>query len=114
MDGFNFSTSTISWTQEMENDGEKVLRAKCKKSCTFSTEIKRKRNEKGVKLGEGEETGRRKENKCEMHVENRWGRMGGLGLAMCSLSRSLDAARLGTARLNTANWFSTLPAPAVP
>lgn len=33
MDGFNFSTATISWTQEMENNGEKVLRAKCKKSC---------------------------------------------------------------------------------
>lgn len=85
-----------------------------KKLYIQDTEIKRKRKEKGVKLREGDETGMRKENKCEMHVENRWGRMGGLGLAMCSLSRSLDAARLGTARLNTANWFSTLPAPAVP
>lgn len=81
----------------------------------FSTHRnKKQKKRKGVKLREGEETDRRKENKFEMHVENRWGRMDGLGLAMCSLSRSLDAARLGTARLNTANWFSTLPAPAVP
>lgn len=95
----------------MESDGVKVLGAKWQKKIYI---LNRKRNKrKGLKLGKWGESDRI-QNKCNLHVENKWGKTSGLGLSMCSLSRSLDATGLGTARLNTANWFSTLPAPAVP
>lgn len=66
MDGFNFSTATISWTQEMENDGEKVLRAKCKKSCTFKTQKSKEKEKK-----KGSNWGREMKLACEKRINVR-------------------------------------------